>query len=69
MTEAKGQELPVDSWQKARHSAAALTLDLPQSAPGTAVYIDADGTDHHTLILLRAFVRAAERAGYKVKLL
>jgi len=56
-------------WQDAKQGAADLLVELPQSAEGTPVYIATDGVDHRTLVLLRAFVRAAERAGHKVKLL
>ena len=69
MTDAKGDQLPAQHWQSARHSAGELTLELPTPAPGTAIYICTDGIDHPTLVLLRAFVRAAERGGHRVKLL
>ena len=46
-----------------------LSLNLPMPAPGTAIYVCTDGIDHPTLVLLRAFVRAAERSGHRVKLL
>ena len=54
---------------KARQSATELSLELPTPAPGTAIYIRTEGLDHQTLVLLRAFVRAAERGGHRVKLL
>lgn len=56
-------------WQQAKVDAVDLGLDLPTPAEGTHVYIVADGVAHHTLVLLRASVRAMERAGVKVKLL
>ena len=56
-------------WQEARRAAAELAFDLPQPAAGTAVYLSTAGADPQTLTLLRAFVRAAERQGHKVKLL
>ena len=69
MTDAAGKPRPADNWQKARQSATELSLDLPTPAPGTAIYISTEGIDHPTLVLLRAFVRAAERSGQRVKLL
>lgn len=69
MTDAANQSSPPLRWQDARRAAAELPIDLPQPAPGTAVYISTAGTDPQTLTLLRAFVRAAERKGHKVKLL
>ena len=69
MTDAASAPIPADHWQRARHSASELSLDLPTPAPGTAIYISAEGIDHPTLVLLRAVVRAAERAGQRVKLL
>ena len=69
MTDAPGTELPADHWQRARQSASELSLDLPTPAPGTAIYVCTDGIDHQPLVLLRAFVRAAERGGQRVKLL
>ena len=69
MTDANEDELATAHWQNARQSAAELSLDLPTAAPGTAIYICTEGLDHRTLVLLRAFVRAAERAGLRVKLL
>ena len=69
MTDAQGDPLPADHWQRARQSATELTLNLPTPAPGTAIYICTKGIDHQTLVLLRAFVRAAERGGHRVKLL
>lgn len=56
-------------WQAAKRKADALDLELPTPAPGTHVYIATDGLRHETVMLLRAFARAAERAGHKVKLL
>ncbi len=56
-------------WQDAKQDAADLLIDLPEPAEGTPVYIATDGVEPRTLILLRAFVRQAERAGQKVKLL
>ncbi len=56
-------------WQDAKQGAADLLIDLPHPAEGTPVYIATNGADHRTLVLLRAFLRAAERAGQKVKLL
>jgi len=56
-------------WQAAKRKAAGLQLDLPTPAPGTHVYIAMAGLRHETVMLLRAFVRAAERSGSKVKLL
>jgi uncharacterized membrane protein YebE (DUF533 family) len=69
MTDAANQTSPPLRWQDARRVAAELPIDLPQPAPGTAVYISTAGADTQTLTLLRAFVRAAERKGHKVKLL
>ena len=69
MTDAKSDQLPADHWQRARQSANELSLRLPTPAPGTAIYICTEGIDHQTLVLLRAFVRAAERGGHRVKLL
>jgi hypothetical protein len=69
MTDAKGDPLPADYWQRARHSAGELLPNLPTPAPGTAIYVSTEGIDHPTLVLLRAFVRAAERGGQRVKLL
>lgn len=60
---------PARIWQQAKADAAELGLDLPTPAEGTHVYIVADRVAHHTLVLLRASVRAMERAGVKVKLL
>ena len=60
---------PARIWQQAKANAAELGLDLPTPAEGTHVYIVADRVAHHTLVLLRASVRAIERAGVKVKLL
>lgn len=56
-------------WQKARHEGVDLALDDLAPAAGTHIYISADGVNHHTLVLLRASIRAMERAGFKVKLL
>jgi hypothetical protein len=69
MTDAADQSSQPLRWQDARRAAAELPIDLPRPAPGTAVYIATVGTDPRTLTLLRAFVRAAERKGHKVKLL
>ena len=56
-------------WQDAKQEAVDLLIELPRPAEGTSVYIATDGVDHGTLVRLRAFVRATERAGIKVKLL
>ncbi len=56
-------------WQDAKQGAADLLIELPNPAEGTPVYIATDGVDHGTLVRLRAFVRAAERSGQKMKLL
>lgn len=69
MPDADKQKPPARRWQDAKQGAAALLIDLPQPAEGTPVYIETEGADQATLILLRAFVRTAERAGQKVKLL
>jgi hypothetical protein len=69
MTNAENKSLPPLRWQDARRAAAELPIDLPQPAQGTAVYISTAGADPQTLPLLRAFVRAAERKGQKVKLI
>ena len=69
MTDAQGDPLPAEHWQKARKSVGELALELPMPAAGTAIYICTEGIDHQTLVLLRAFVRAAERSGHRVKLL
>ena len=69
MTDAQGNPLSADHWQRARQSVGELSLNLPTPAPGTAIYICTEGIDHPTLVLLRAFVRAAERGGHRVKLL
>lgn len=69
MSDAQGDPIPAEHWQRATHDAADLLPNLPTPAPGTPIYICMDGIDHPTLVLLRAFVRAAERAGRKVKLL
>ena len=69
MSDAQGHELPAEHWQRARHSASELLPNLPTPAPGTAIYVCTEGIDHPTLVLLRAFVRAAERGGHRVKLL
>ena len=69
MSDAQSELHPADYWQRARRAADALTLTLPTPAPGTAIYICTEGMDHPTLVLLRAFVRAAERGGHRVKLL
>ena len=60
---------PPREWQKARQQGIDLSLDDIAPAPGTHIYISADGVNHHTLVLLRASIRAMERAGFKVKLL
>lgn len=69
MTNAGHKESPPNRWQDAKQGAADLFIELPKPADGTPVYIATDGVDHRTLVLLRAFVRSAERAGHKVKLL
>lgn len=69
MTDAANRNAPPLRWQDARKEAAELAIELPQPAPGTAVYIVSAGAEPQTLTLLRAFVRAAERKGHKVKLL
>ncbi len=69
MADSEKNSSPPLRWQDARRSAAELSLDLPEPAAGTAVYIATTGTDPQTLTLLRAFMRAAERKGHKVKLL
>lgn len=56
-------------WQAAKQRASALSLDLPEPAPGTPVYIVTEGLDHAALVVLRASVRAFERGGVKVKLI
>lgn len=56
-------------WQAAKRKASELALDLPETSPGTPVYIATAGLRIETVMLLRAFVRAAERAGSKVRLL
>jgi hypothetical protein len=56
-------------WQAAKQQADDLLAELPATAPGTHVYIATDGLDHPTLVALRAYVRAAARAGEKVRLL
>ena len=68
------EDRPPREWQKARHEGVDLALaDLALAdlapAPGTHIYISAEGVNHHTLVLLRASIRAMERAGYKIKLL
>ena len=60
---------PPREWQKARQEGIDLALDGLTPAPGTHIFISAEGVNHHTLVLLRATVRAMERSGYKVKLL
>jgi hypothetical protein len=69
MTDADDRSSQPLRWQDARRAAAELSIDLPQPEPGTSVYIATAGVDPQTLTLLRAFVRAAERKGHKVKLL
>ena len=56
-------------WQKARQEGVDLALDELAPAPGTHIYISAEGVNHHTLVLLRASIRAMERTGFKIKLL
>jgi hypothetical protein len=63
MTDAQSDHLPADHWQRARQAAGELLPNLPTPAPGTAIYICTEGIAHPTLVLLRAFVRAAERGG------
>ena len=60
---------PPREWQKARQQGVDLSLDDITPAPCTHLYISAEGVNHHTLVLLRASIRAMERDGYKVKLL
>ena len=60
---------PPREWQRARQLGVDLSLDDLAPAPGTHIYISADGVNHHTLVLLRASIRALEREGCKVKLL
>jgi len=69
MTDAEKESSPPLRWQDARRAAADISIDLPQPAAGTAVYISTAGAAPQTLTLLRAFVGAAERKGHKVKLL
>ena len=69
MTDAAHKSSSPLRWQDAKVAAAELTIDLPEPEPGTAVYISTAGADPQLLTLLRAFVRAAERQGHKVKLL
>jgi hypothetical protein len=69
MPDAEKQKSVPPRWQDAKQDAADLLTDLPQPAEGTPVYIDTADLDHPMLVLLRAFVRATERAGRKVKLL
>lgn len=69
MIHGQTNERTTGRWQAAKRKAAALELELPTPAPGTHVYIVTDGLPHHVVIWLRAFVRAAERAKHKVKLL
>lgn len=68
-TDVPADERSTGRWQAAKRKAAELQLDLPEPAPGTHVYIVTQGLRHETVLLLRAFVRAAERAGNKVRLL
>ena len=63
------KDRPLREWQKARQQGVDLSLDDIAPAPGTHIYISADGVNHHTLVLLRASIRAMERNGFKVKLL
>lgn len=60
---------PRREWQKARQEGVDLALDDLAPEPGTHIYISAEGVNHHTLVLLRASIRAIERTGVKVKLL
>lgn len=69
MINASADEPRPGRWQAARRKASDLQLELPTPEPGTHVYIVTEGLRHETVMLLRAFVRAAERAGSKVKLL
>jgi hypothetical protein len=69
MINAPTDERTTGRWQAAKRKAAALELELPTPAPGTHIYIVTDGLPHHIIMSLRAFSRAAERAGHKVKLL
>lgn len=69
MTDAADRSSQPLRWQDAKREAAELPIELPQPEPGTSVYIATSGADPQTLTLLRAFVRAAERKGHKVKLL
>ncbi len=69
MTDAESNPLPANDWQKAKQAAGDLSLNLPTPTPGTAIYICTEGMDHPTLVLLRAYVRAVERGGQRVKLL
>ena len=69
MINAPGNERPSNRWQAARRKAHELDLDLPTVEPGTHVYIATQGLRSETVMLLRAFVRAAERSGSNVKLL
>ena len=68
-TNIPADERPTGRWQAAKRKASELQLDLPEPAPGTHVYIATDGLRHESVLLLRAFVRVAERAGQKVRLL
>ena len=63
------EDCPPREWQKARHEGVDLALADLTPAPGTHIYISAEGVNHHTLVLLRASIRAMERAGHKIKLL
>lgn len=69
MPDAEKPKSAPSRWQDAKQGAADLLTDLPEPADGTPVYIATDGVEPRALILLRAFVRTAERAGQKVKLL
>lgn len=69
MIDADSEYSPPKHWQNARHEAAELLIELPQPAPGTHVYLATAGAGHRTVVLLRAFVRAATREGHRVKLL
>lgn len=56
-------------WQASRRKASDLALELPETAEGTHAYIVTDGLRIETVMLLRAYVREATRAGRKVRLL
>jgi hypothetical protein len=69
MTNVPADKRSTGRWQAARRKASELSLNLPEAASGAHVYIATDGLRHKPVTLLRAFVRVAERAGTKVKLL